>query len=151
MVNGGAGAGRGDSGIGLGRRVGAVLRIGQPSAGRAILVGRARAGVLFLLCGDVPALVDESRAIRSVANRPAPIVGALAATNLLYHFPLLFTVIGVYATRLPVDAGPLNFRRAMLDPEVLIAICASCVGLIRNRGRGHHGLRLKAGQGRTKR
>lgn len=47
------------------------------------------------------------------------LLGVLAATNLLYHFPLLFTVIGVYSTRLAVDPGMLNFRRAMLDPEVL--------------------------------
>ena len=44
-------------------------------------------------------------------------LGVLAATNLLYHFPLLFTVIGVYASRV-ADADAINFRSAMVDPEV---------------------------------
>ncbi len=45
-------------------------------------------------------------------------LGVLAATNLLYHFPLLFTVIGVYASRPALDAAPLVFRHAILDAEV---------------------------------
>jgi hypothetical protein len=57
-----------------------------------------------------------SAAWRVVMRR---VLGVLAATSLLYHFPLLFTVIGVYSTRVAVDPGMLNFRRAMLDPEVL--------------------------------
>ena len=46
------------------------------------------------------------------------LLGLLASTNLLYHFPLLFTVIGVFATRPDAAAVPLEFRRAILDPEV---------------------------------
>jgi hypothetical protein len=45
-------------------------------------------------------------------------LGVLAATNLLYHFPLLFTVIGVYSARDGLGGEPLVFRRAILDPEV---------------------------------
>jgi hypothetical protein len=45
-------------------------------------------------------------------------LGLLAATNLLYHFPLLFTVIGVYGTRIAAESAPLNFRQTMFDPEV---------------------------------
>ena len=46
-------------------------------------------------------------------------LGIFAATNLLYHFPLLFTVIGVYSTRPAPADDMLVFRHAMLDPEVL--------------------------------
>ncbi len=53
---------------------------------------------------------------RTFARR---ILGVVAATNLLYHFPLLFTVIGVYATRPAAADDALVFRQAMLDPEVL--------------------------------
>jgi hypothetical protein len=46
-------------------------------------------------------------------------LGLVAATNLLYHFPLLFTVIGVYGGRVLDETAPLEFRRAILDAEVL--------------------------------
>jgi hypothetical protein len=50
--------------------------------------------------------------------RARRVMGIFAATNLLYHFPLLFTVIGVYSTRpAPADEA-LVFRHAMLDAEV---------------------------------
>jgi hypothetical protein len=46
-------------------------------------------------------------------------LGALAGTNLLYHFPPLFAVIGAYASRPNAGDQTLNFRAAMIDPEVL--------------------------------
>lgn len=59
---------------------------------------------------------DGASGGRPIARRT---MGVLAATNLLYHFPLLFTVIGVYATRPAAPDETLVFRHAMLDPEVL--------------------------------
>ncbi|HVU88491.1 MAG TPA: hypothetical protein VHD36_14310 [Pirellulales bacterium] len=59
---------------------------------------------------------DSASPARRIARRT---MGFFAATNLLYHFPLLFTVIGVYATRPAAADDLLIFRRAMIDPEVL--------------------------------
>jgi len=44
------------------------------------------------------------------------ILGLLAATNLAYHFPLLFIAIGVYSTRALSEL--VNFRAALVDPEI---------------------------------
>ena len=46
-------------------------------------------------------------------------LGFSAGTNLLYHFPPLFAVIGALGTRPEVVDQTLNFREAMIDPEVL--------------------------------
>ncbi|HVC99077.1 MAG TPA: hypothetical protein VND64_35760 [Pirellulales bacterium] len=43
----------------------------------------------------------------------------LAATNLTYHFPPLFTVIGVYCTRPQRWGDPLPFTTMLVDPEVI--------------------------------
>jgi len=58
---------------------------------------------------------DNSSPGRVVSRR---MLGILAATNLLYHFPLLFTMIGVFASRPASGVEPLVFRHAMLDAEV---------------------------------
>ncbi|MBI2824395.1 MAG: hypothetical protein HYX69_06885 [Planctomycetia bacterium] len=50
---------------------------------------------------------------------PRRVLVLVAATNLMYHFPLLFTVIDVYSRRVGEAAGPLDFRAAILDPEVV--------------------------------
>lgn len=44
------------------------------------------------------------------------LLGLLAATNLAYHFPLLFIAIGVYSTRAMTEM--VNFRAALVDPEI---------------------------------
>lgn len=46
-------------------------------------------------------------------------LGLLAATNLLYHFPPLFAVIGVLSSRPQAWGKGLPFTRLMVDPEVL--------------------------------
>lgn len=50
-------------------------------------------------------------------------LGLLAGTNLLYHFPPLFAIIGVLGTRPETVGQAFNFRAAMVDLEVL----AHCV------------------------
>jgi hypothetical protein len=42
-----------------------------------------------------------------------------AGTNLAYHFPPLFTILGVYGTRPDTWGKPLSFVAALGDPEVL--------------------------------
>jgi hypothetical protein len=44
------------------------------------------------------------------------LLGLVAATNLAYHFPLLFIAIGVYSTRALTES--VNFRAALVDPEI---------------------------------
>lgn len=44
-------------------------------------------------------------------------LGLFAATNLAYHFPLLFIAIGVYSTRAITES--VNFRAALVDSEIL--------------------------------
>jgi hypothetical protein len=44
-------------------------------------------------------------------------LGLVAATNLAYHFPLLFIAIGVYSTRALSET--INFRAALVDPEIV--------------------------------
>ncbi len=46
-------------------------------------------------------------------------LGLMAGTNLLYHFPPLFAVIAAYGVRPEAHGQALNFRAAMIDPEVL--------------------------------
>jgi hypothetical protein len=42
----------------------------------------------------------------------------LAATNLTYHFPSLFAVVGVYCTRAELWGTGLPFTKMLVDPEV---------------------------------
>lgn len=88
--------------------------------------GIAELGVYYICVGGYLLMWKSPTASgHPAAPRPATwqvvtrrLLGVLASSNLLYHFPLLFTVIGVFAARPESDAGPLNFRSAIIDPEV---------------------------------
>jgi hypothetical protein len=47
------------------------------------------------------------------------VLGLVAGTNLMYHFPLLFAVIAVESTEARPAADWINFRHALLEPETL--------------------------------
>jgi hypothetical protein len=46
----------------------------------------------------------------------------LAGTDLVYHFPPLFAVIGVLGTRPHEPSGAIRFVQAMFDPEVVAVV-----------------------------
>ncbi len=62
-------------------------------------------------------------------RRPAPprwyqragwlVLPLVAGTNLVYHFPTLFAVIGVWSTRSEMPS-PAEFRLAMIEPETML-------------------------------
>jgi hypothetical protein len=73
----------------------------------------------YLLCmlGYV-VLLGKSRAWAI----PRRVLAVAAATNLLYHFPALFTILGVVATRTELVGVSLDrvlFHKLLVDPEVM--------------------------------
>lgn len=50
------------------------------------------------------------------------LLAVVAATNLLYHFPVLFTILSVVATRPASLGGPIDIRAMLFDAEVMARV-----------------------------
>lgn len=81
--------------------------------------GVAELAVYFVCMGGYLALWRDGATPSRQRIWGRRVLGLLAGTNLLYHFPPLFAIIGVLGTRPETVGQALNFRAAMIDPEVL--------------------------------
>ncbi|MBL9124258.1 MAG: hypothetical protein JNG90_11540, partial [Planctomycetaceae bacterium] len=59
-----------------------------------------------------------------------PLIAVVAGTNLVYHFPLLFTVVGLIAERGPAAPASQPFVAWLRDPELLARVAHFCLASV---------------------
>jgi len=69
-----------------------------------------------LACLTAYAALWERMAARRWLHR---LLGFFGATNLAYHFPVLFSIVSVVTSSGGAEAAPVNFRAMILAPEVM--------------------------------